>query len=942
MNRPIWLALAAIVLAAGCGVQTPLEVGTNSLPNATLWQNYKVQLTAEGGTQPVHWSVASGHLPPGVTLSATGVLSGMPLSEGEFDFVAQVSENLVPNLAARSSNLKIKVRRHNGSSTPLAITTTALATGTVHTLYSAVLGATGGTAPYNWNLAAGSLPAGIALNASTGVLAGTPTGSGQFSFTAEVQDSSSPAQSATQQLTISIASATSPLQISTSSLPEAAVQVAYDFTLSATGGTSPYSWSVIGGSLPPGIGLNASSGMLAGTPAASGQFSFTAEVQDSSTPANHYATRALSITVASAAPSLQISTSSLPAGAVQVAYSTTLSATGGTTPYSWSVMGGAFPPGLGLTGSTGAITGTPTQAGAFLFTAQVKDSAGHSASASLSANIAPPASPVVSSISPKSGPTSGGTTVTISGANFATGAAVSFGGIGASSATVVNATQIQAVAPAHIAGTVDVSVQENGQTSTLASSFTYNTLTPTVSGISPNSGPTAGGSQVTITGTNFLAGALVLFGAASASSVTVVSATQIQAVSPANAAGPVNVIVQDPGNVTGSISAGYTYVSSSTGPPTITSVSPTSGAPGIQVTITGTNFVSADTVTFSSSPASSTFVSATQLIATVPNVSAGTYSITVIDPDPASATLNSGFTVTAAPPSVSLLSGCTVSESNSINFGSGGCRSALPSGWTLMTCEGFEGGATHTTCNGSAVSSVGLGYGTSITCSKGHTGSCSVVSNINGQGAGPSLYFGSGSFGTVYISYWEWKDANALMNDELFVTDLRHVVSGSLQQEIVTDRFNSGGFNSSQDQLLIEPQGNHYGNIYGPTTSFGAGAWHQWEVLYHPNTPGNSDGAVQVYLDGITLINKSGVNINGTINMANSGIQIGGNYGKSVWTNNSSRPNAGGACTSAPGQGAEAGFWLGAFNASPINAGNCAPAPPTFNLNQDDIIIMGK
>lgn len=293
------------------------------------------------------------------------------------------------------------------------------------------------------------------------------------------------------------------------------------------------------------------------------------------------------------------------------------------------------------------------------------------------------------------------------------------------------------------------------------------------------------------------------------------------------------------------------------------------------------------------------------------------------------------FTVVSSGPVNSLLHGCTVSASNTTSC-------AIPAGWSIVTCEGFEGGHTHTTCNGQSVSAVGLGAGTTITCSSGHTGSCSSTANINAQGGGPSVFSGNGSFGTVYVSYWEGKDPNGSMNDELFVTDMRHVVGGSLQQEIVLDRFNAGGFNSATAQLLVEPQGNHYGNIYGPVVAFGAGVYHQWEVMYHPNTPGGSDGIVELFLDGATLINKSGVNINGTINMANSGLQIGGNYGKSVWTNNGQRPNAGGTCTSAPGQGSESGFWAGPFNAFPINAKNCPPAPPTFGMNQDDVIVMAK
>ena len=193
---------------------------------------------------------------------------------------------------------------------------------------------------------------------------------------------------------------------------------------------------------------------------------------------------------------------------MQVAYSASLSASGGTAPYSWSMISGTFPASLALNASSGAISGTPTQAGSFLFSVQVKDSAARTAYASFTASIAPPLSPVVSGISPSSGPTSGGTKVTISGSNFVSGAAVSFGGTAAASVVVNSASQIQAVAPSHIAGSVQLIVSENGQSSTPVS-FTYNVVNPTVSGVSPNSGPTAGGTTVTISGTNFLAGALV-------------------------------------------------------------------------------------------------------------------------------------------------------------------------------------------------------------------------------------------------------------------------------------------------------------------------------------------------------------------------------------------------------------------------------------------------
>jgi hypothetical protein len=261
------------------------------------------------------------------------------------------------------------------------------------------------------------------------------------------------------------------LVITTSSLPAGQPQAAYTARLGATGGTAPYSWNGIAGSLPPGLTLDASTGNIAGAPTKTGAFSVTMQVTDSATPPQTV-TQVFSLTI-SASP-LEITTSSLPGGAVGVGYSATLAATNGVPPYTWSLHGGQLPTGLSLQGSNGQISGTPSQTGAFSFSVQARDSAGQTASSNLNANIAPANSPVVSNVSPASGPTSGGTLVTVSGSNFHAGATVLFGGITASSVTVNSATQIQAVTPIHIAGTIDVTVRNaDSESSTLSSSFVY-------------------------------------------------------------------------------------------------------------------------------------------------------------------------------------------------------------------------------------------------------------------------------------------------------------------------------------------------------------------------------------------------------------------------------------------------------------------------------------
>ena len=180
------------------------------------------------------------------------------------------------------------------------------------------------------------------------------------------------------------------LALTTASLPAGVIGgQAYNQTLAATGGMTPYTWTVTTGSLPAGLSLNASTGALTGTPTSSGTFNFTAKVTDSESPTQSV-TASLSVTII---PQLQVQTSgSLPTGIINVVYSgTTLQATGGVTPYTWSYTGN-LPPGMNLNASTGVISGTPTSAGTFSFTAAATDSGTpqQTATASLSITVRPP------------------------------------------------------------------------------------------------------------------------------------------------------------------------------------------------------------------------------------------------------------------------------------------------------------------------------------------------------------------------------------------------------------------------------------------------------------------------------------------------------------------------------------------------------------------------
>jgi hypothetical protein len=198
------------------------------------------------------------------------------------------------------------------------------------------------------------------------------------------------------------------------------------------------------------------------------------------------------------------------------------------------------------------------------------------------------AAPAVTGISPTVGPATGGTTVTITGTNLANAMAVKFGNV--SAMIVANrGTQIVVISPANLAGTMDVTVLTVGGMSatSVADRFTYSAQAPTVAGISPTSGSTAGGTQVTITGTGFTGATIVTFGAQAAPSFTIVSDTQITATSPAGAAGTVNVTVTTPGGTSATPSAAqFTYLTTTTITEVSTTALPGTYGPGTVIPIT--------------------------------------------------------------------------------------------------------------------------------------------------------------------------------------------------------------------------------------------------------------------------------------------------------------------------------------------------------------------
>ncbi len=237
----------------------------------------------------------------------------------------------------------------------------------IGTAYSHFFPVTGDTPPDVFTISVGALPAGLTINAVTGEVSGIPLGpAGTSNFTVHVVDSLLATADAACSIEVNAALAI------TAAPPSGLQGSAYSYPVPATGGVTPYTFSISVGTLPPGLTIDPATGVISGTPTQAGVFPFTVHVEDSYAggPAPDTADIETSITIGT---NLSISCDNPPAGFVGVAYSHTIPASGGTEPYTFAITGGALPPGLSLNAGTGIISGTPTTKGVYTFTVSVAD-----------------------------------------------------------------------------------------------------------------------------------------------------------------------------------------------------------------------------------------------------------------------------------------------------------------------------------------------------------------------------------------------------------------------------------------------------------------------------------------------------------------------------------------------------------------------------------------
>ncbi|WP_421405413.1 putative Ig domain-containing protein [Agrobacterium fabrum] len=368
-------------------------VSPSTLPAGILNNAYSQTVVATGGTAAYTYGVTAGALPSGLTLSTAGVLSGTPTAIGSFNFTITATDSTTGGAApyAGSQNYILTTTAMGFSFTPAA---GSLPGGTKGVAYTQAITVSGGSSPYTYAITAGSLPPGLSLNSTTGAVEGIPTTQGSYNFTITASDLNNDTSNAAYSLVIA---------------EQAPITANVSATVLANSANNPIALNITGGlATSVAIGAQASHGTASATGTS---ITYTPDAGYSGTDSFTYtATNAtgtsvaatVTITVTTPVFSFSPASGALPAGTTGTAYSQPVTASGGTAPYTYAVVG-SLPPGLTLDLSTGLVSGMPTSAGSWSFSITATDTNNVSASAAYSIVVA--SAPVVAFVfTPVAGP----------------------------------------------------------------------------------------------------------------------------------------------------------------------------------------------------------------------------------------------------------------------------------------------------------------------------------------------------------------------------------------------------------------------------------------------------------------------------------------------------------------------------------------------------------
>jgi hypothetical protein len=370
---PALLATLAVALVAvPTALATRFTDDSYFVPRGQVGASYSHWFHGDGGCGPglpYQFRILSGDLPPGVSLSKDGHLSGTPTRGGTYSFWVELSDQnpptadwCVPKQAEREFTVVVDGGSSAPALPPLAVTTASTPAAVVGAGYSVAFQASGGGSQ-SWSLASGTLPPGLSL-ASNGVVAGTPTAAGTWGFTARVAGDG---RSAERAFSIVVRA---PLTVSGGGTRSGEVGLALaPITLASAGASGTTTWR-LDGALPAGVSFDAASAQIAGTPTGAGSFALKAVATDA-------AGRSTSVDLGLViAPRLLIRTSGLVVGRVGRAYRSYVRTAGGIGPMQFRIASGRLPSGLDLDTARGILTGSPRKAGVSRITVEARDTLG--------------------------------------------------------------------------------------------------------------------------------------------------------------------------------------------------------------------------------------------------------------------------------------------------------------------------------------------------------------------------------------------------------------------------------------------------------------------------------------------------------------------------------------------------------------------------------------
>ena len=259
-------------------VDPGLAIVNPSVKPATVGQPYTDTLVAKqvvslnpltGPDVQSIWSLQAGALPPGITLSTSGVLSGTPTSEGSYQLVVKAQKDSPSD----TETYTLAVRQPVSVKSPLG--SARRPSSEVGIRFGKTFTATGGSGAYTWALVSGSLPPGVSLGATRGTISGTPRTAGNFAFSVTATDNEGRVANASAALTV-----VPRLAIKTLRLGSAKLARRYQMKLATVGGVEPLKWRVVRGKFPLGITFSPKTGTIGGTPRRIGRFDVTLEARD--------------------------------------------------------------------------------------------------------------------------------------------------------------------------------------------------------------------------------------------------------------------------------------------------------------------------------------------------------------------------------------------------------------------------------------------------------------------------------------------------------------------------------------------------------------------------------------------------------------------------------------------------------------------------------------